>query len=261
MKKTACKIAILIAVVLTFRSLNAHAHDLVLIPVGPSGLTLEFGHPGEYQVPDSDRLIHLNAWLIGGGNPVSILGGITKSIGGHTTLDIRSFTAGHAAALVWGEYDNGYWVTLPGDRHFNTSKLHMPNSIDSGAFYKFGKALLPAASASGAFDHKLGQRLEIVPTRDPFKSRPGGKLPVEVLYLGKPLPGIGVEIGDGLTKMREEEIPRYKTDIHGIALLPIRKAGLQIVAVDYRTAPRFPELSNHDDYGASLVFSIGNHAP
>ena len=80
-----------------------------------------------------------------------------------------------------------------------------------------------------------------------------------MLYEGKPIVGIGVEIGDGKTQMNEEDIPRYKTDSQGVAHLPISHGGLQLIAVDYRTPPLVPQLSDHDDYGASLVFLLPEH--
>jgi nickel transport protein len=260
MRRTIYLSLLLTAFVLTLGALDTYAHDLVLIPTGPDGLILELGHPAEYSVPDADRLIQLNVWMTGNDKPVSALSGITKSFTDHTVLDLRGFSAGRSVAIVSGQYDNGYWVTLSGERHLNTSKLHMRGAIDSGTFFKFGKALFPSVSVNGGYDRKLGELLEIVPTSDPFKARPGQKLPVEVLYMNKPLPGVGVEIGDGRTKMKEEDIPRFKTDARGIALVPISKPGLQIMAVDYRTPPRSPQLSDHDDYSACLVFKIGTDA-
>jgi uncharacterized GH25 family protein len=53
----------------------------------------------------------------------------------------------------------------------------------------------------------LGQQPEIIPQTDPFKLKPGEKLPVKILFEGKPIDAIGVEIGDGKTKMKEENIP------------------------------------------------------
>jgi nickel transport protein len=225
-----------------------------------SSLILELGHPAEYSFPEPDRLIQLNVWMTGNEKPVSLLSGVTKSSTDHTVLDLRAFIAGRSVAIVSGQYDNGYWITLPGDQHFNTSKLHIPGAIDSGAFFKFGKALFPSVSVNDGYDRKLGELLEIIPLEDPFKVHPNQKLPVEVLYMNKPLPGVGVEIGDGRTKMKEEDIPRFKTDARGIALVPISKPGLQIMAVDYRTPPRSPQLSDHDDYSACLVFKIGTDA-
>lgn len=256
MKNLIRHVTILAILVLGFKWPTADAHDLVLIPTGPQSLTLEFGHPAEYRAPDPERLIRLNAWMAGDNQPTSIISGLVKSPADHSTLDLEPFSAGHAVEIIWGQYDNGYWVTLPGDKHLNTSKVHMPNATDSGAFFKFGKVLFPVASADATFGRRLGEQLEIVPVADPFQVHPGQKLPVTVLYEGRPVAGIGVEIGDGKTQIKEEDIPRYKTDSQGIARLPIDHGGLQVIAVDYRTPPLVPRLSDHDDYGACLVYFL-----
>ncbi|MGP8201091.1 MAG: hypothetical protein ACLQU4_16495 [Limisphaerales bacterium] len=53
-------------------------------------------------------------------------------------------------------------------------------------------------------------------------------MPVQALYEGKPLAGVGLEIGDGKTKMKEEDIPRYQTNEQGIAQVPITHGGLEV---------------------------------
>ena len=163
MKTLISRFTILAIIILAVNSPSTYAHDLVLIPAGPQSLTLKFGHPAEYQAPDPERLIRLNAWIAGSEHPALIIDGLVKSPSDHSALNLRPFSAGHAVEIVWGEYDNGYWVTLPGGKHLNTSKVHMPNAADSGAFFKFGKALLPAAGPDGTFGRKLGEQLEIIP--------------------------------------------------------------------------------------------------
>lgn len=254
------RIIFLIAFIGSYGARAAHAHDFVLIPDNAHEMTLRFGHPGEYTAPDPDRLIQLNGYFADSAQPVSLLSRVTKRNAAETKIDLTSVAQHGGLRIVSGEYDNGYWGTVDGKKFWNTSKIHLANEKDGGTFFKFAKALYPAAGGTGGFDRKLGAQLEIVPTTDPFKVQPGQKLPVEVTYMDKPLTDIGVEVGDGVTKMKEEEIPRYKTDSRGIAMVPISKPGLQIVAVDYRTAPRYPELSDHDDYGASLVFFVGKDA-
>ncbi len=258
--KSAARIILLIAFIGSYGARSAHAHDLVLIPNGANGMTLKFGHSGEYTAPDPDRLIELNGYWADSPQPVALLSRIAEGNAEESKVDLTSVAQHGDLLIVSGEYDNGYWSTVNGKKYWNTSKVHLPHEKDSGSFFKFAKALFSAAGGTGAFDRKLGEQLEIVPTTDPFKVSPGQKLAVELIYLGKPLPDVGVEVSDGVTKLKEDDIPRYKTDSRGIAMVPITKPGLQILTVDYRTAPRCPELSDHDDYSASLVFFVGKDA-
>jgi nickel transport protein len=130
----------------------------------------------------------------------------------------------------------------------------LPEAKDAGHYLKFGKGLFQAVGEN--FNRVVGQELEIIPQNNPFKLKPGEKLAVKVVFGDKPLAGVGVEIGDGKTKMKEEDIPRYQTDRDGIAELPIDHRGLQLIAIDYKTPPTHPDLADHDDFSASLVFVI-----
>ncbi|HZP44393.1 MAG TPA: DUF4198 domain-containing protein [Candidatus Binataceae bacterium] len=250
------KVLAAVMAMLTLGAGAARAHDLVLLPEGRERVTVKFGHPQEYAAPDAEKLIELMGYFAGGGAPVSLLSAVGGATADHVTVDTGRYGKGHELLLVWGEYDNGYFASDAAGRYFNTSKLHLPAARDSGAFFKFAKAIFPAAEAGGEFSRVLGEELEIIPQSDPFKTAPGAELPVKVLYRGKPLAGVGVEIGDGQIRIAEAAIPRYQTNPAGIARVPIGKAGLKIIAVDYRTPPRFPQLSDHDDYGATLSFVL-----
>ncbi len=237
----------------------ALAHDLVLIATGSQSLSIEFGHPQAYQSPDPDKLIHLDAYVAGQWSPLSLLGALPKECGGQTILELQPLLQGRKVLMVSAEYDNGFWSANSPTRYFNTSKVQLAHSKDSGYFLKFAKALFPAAALNRAFEHALGMELEILPLNNPFRIRTGDTLPVQILWRGKPIASLGVEVGDGRTRISESNIPRYKTNENGIALVPISQAGLQVIAVDYRTPPRFPQLSDYDDYGASLTFFVPDH--
>jgi nickel transport protein len=230
----------------------AQAHDVVLLLRSPDALTIKFGHPGEYEPADLNKLIELKAYAAGSGKGVSLLDDKPKKAGMNWKLPGLEKLAGGPVALVTAQYDNGYWVGVSKDKFYNTSKLHIPKGQHAGYFFKFSKGFSSACKD----DYKLraGHRLEIIPQSNPMEAKPGDKLAVKVLWEGAPLPGVGVEIGDGKTKMKEEDIPRYKTDVRGIAKLPFEKAGLHIVAIDYPVAPKHSDLSDHDEYSASLTF-------
>jgi uncharacterized GH25 family protein len=61
------------------------------------------------------------------------------------------------------------------------------------------------------------KNFEIIPQSDPFKLKPGKKLAVKAVFGDKPL---------------------------------------AVIAVDNKTPPTHPDLSDHDDYSAPLVFVI-----
>jgi hypothetical protein len=55
--------------------------------------------------------------------------------------------------------------------------------------------------------------------------------------------------------MKEDAIPRWKTDSKGAARLPVKRSGLQLVAVDYMVPSAAPALATEDADTATFVFT------
>jgi nickel transport protein len=230
------------------------AHELVLLPQGKDDVLIRFGHRGEYEPADLHKIFRLDAYVEGQPEAVSLLD-LKPEKADVDWLDrhLTESTGGKAVTMVTGSYDNGYWTSVTKGTNFNTSKILLPNGHESWHTMKIGKGLFPAIGKN--FNLVTGQPIEIIPQSDPFKVKPGETLPVKVLFQGKPLEGIDLEIDDGKTKMKEE-IPRYKTDADGIAQLPITHGGLQLITTEYEARPLHPDLCDRDAYNASLAFTI-----
>ena len=78
----------------------------------------------------------------------------------------------------------------------------------------------------------VGHLLEIIPQKNPLSLGKGESLPVLVRYNGKPLEGAGIEVTNLVDQIAEDKIERFKTDMNGIAQVPIRHKGLNVLAVD-----------------------------
>ena len=104
----------------------------------------------------------------------------------------------------------------------------------------------------------MGTLFEVVPLSDPAAAKPGDSLRVRVLFQGKPLAGIAVERTDGITPIKEEDIPRFMTDSDGVASVPIAGTGLHLLAIDYKVSPSGTAgLAKTDLYNATLTFTVG----
>jgi nickel transport protein len=231
------------------------AHDLVLIPSGDLTLRIKFGHPQEWELASTDRLYRLDAYAPGA-KADSWLKRITKD---GIYLVARSNSPASTVSGTWiiaGSYDNGFWVKVGEDTHYNTDKLECPGGKESGHFLKFAKGLLVHGTSSNDYQRRIGLRVELIPMADPFSLRLGQSLPVKALYEGKPMAQVGLEIGDGETKIKEEDIPRYKTDAQGIAQVPITRGGLEVIAIDYKTPSRTPDAADEDNYSSTLTFTL-----
>ena len=240
-------------------TLHSAAHDLVLWPRDDGrelALRIKFGHPQEWESPDFHRLYHLDAYAPGHAGGISWLKDLTPDDGDLVTKRDPAWPDVKGTWVITGSYDNGFWVELPDKTYFNTVTQELPSGTHGAHYLKYAKALLAIGSPSQDYQRVIGYRLELVPMVDPFTLKIGDKLPVKALYDGKPMVGVGLEIGDGKTKMKEEDIPRYKTNAEGIAELPITHGGFEAIAVDYKTPSRTPDAAPEDNYSSSLTFVL-----
>ena len=96
-------------------------------------------------------------------------------------------------------------------------------------YAKYAKTLLRIGKGRGAaklYQKPLGHRLEIVAEADPFSLKPGGTLPVRLLFDGKPLVGARIVIGSMATATAtQSNMPGVRTDSQGHADLQLDKTG------------------------------------
>ena len=232
---------------------TASAHDIWLTTAGPSSarrVIVNYGHPNDRPPTAADKMLDLIAITREG--KISLLDGLTPGYA-NGALVVRSppiADGGHT--LLATRYDNGYWVKISDKLYRNVSKRMAPDALDGLWSAKFAKAV---TGPGAPWDTVLGHELEIVPLADPAAIRIGESLRVRVLFRGQPLAGAEVERGDGVTPMKEEDIPRFKSDDDGIAAIPILKAGPVVFAIDHRLAPSgAPELAAADLYNATFAF-------
>jgi nickel transport protein len=254
------RIVVAVVVILSANAIDAHDVWITTIQDGTGALqaVVNHGHPGDRKVPDPDKLFELD-FITGEQRRHSLLPGIKSTmLDGIPVLITEPLPKSLAGAvlLVAGRYDNGYWVKTP-NGYRNTSKRQVPRAEESLYSMKFAKALFSTDSvAPHDYGTIIGHRLELVPLNDPFVMNLGEVLKVRVYFDGKPLPGIEVEAGDGVTPMDEKDIPRYRTDEEGIADVQIAKAGPQVLVVDYTLSSIHPDLANRELFNATLSFVL-----
>lgn len=211
----------------------ALAHDLVLIPEANGNLTIRFGHPGDWQMADRERLLDLRVTSAGGNASTPSVTAQGKNLGATGASPAGS------ASMVSARYDNGLWVTVPGEDgkpvYYNTTRAMVPKATSTMSAIKFAKGLYGTTDDTGMWKREVGHLIELVPQRNPATVKPGEKLAVLVKYNGKPLRNAGVEVTDSATKTVEGQT-KYPTNAAGIAEVPITHDGLNVVSVDYEHA-------------------------
>jgi uncharacterized GH25 family protein len=251
-------VLIFVSILIAVSSVSAHDVWMTVeqSSTGQVRAMVHHGHPGDRKTPDPDKLFALNV-LAHGHATRSLLPGITSaSQGGIPVLITEPVAIESGTVLFAARYDNGFWVKTPNGFR-NTSKQQVPSAEDSLSSIKFAKAIFQASAAgSHEYGKIIGHRLELVPLGNPFLAKPGENLQIKVYFDGKPLIGIEVETGDGITPMEEKDIPRFKTDNQGIAVVPISKGGPQLFVVDYILPSTHPDMAARDLYNATLSFVL-----
>ncbi|MBD8905294.1 DUF4198 domain-containing protein [Methylorubrum zatmanii] len=237
MKSVACLVAAFLA-----WTVPATAHDLWLAP-GQGGVHVLYGHPHEPEMPSAAKLMSLTAYEASG----------TKALAAKAEAGVLR-AAYQGDALVAAAYDNGYWVRLEDGTYRNASKRVLPLATKSLWSMKFAKAALGAAAP---WDRVVGHPLEIVPLEDPATA--SGTIRVKVLFEGRPLASASVVATDGVNFKSEADQARATTDAEGIARVPLRSAGPQVLAASHHVRPsQTPQLADTDAYSATFAFTISD---
>lgn len=229
----------------------AKAHDLWLSRAGEGAgarVVVNYGHPGDRPPPLADKVLDIEAITRDG--TISLIGKLTPAVvDGHFVLTAAD--AGRAELLA-ARYDNGFWVQTADGSYRNSSKLMYPDARKGMWSVKFAKAV---TGRDAPWDKVLGHELELVPLSDPAAVAPGQTLRVKVLFRGRPLAGVLVERGDGVTAMAEHDIPKFRSDATGIVAIPLVKAGPHLLAIDHEVKPaKLRQLADSDLYNATLAF-------
>ena len=208
------------------------AHDLILIPEPSGNLTVRFGHPGDWQQADKERLLDLKtAAGAASAKPLAPM-----LVGHGLDLDAEGVAEPGKPSMITARYDNGLWVTVKDasgkEVFYNTTLAMMPKATSTRAAIKFAKGLYATADDTSVFKHEAHQLIELIPQTNPGQVKTGETLPVLVKFAGKPLANAGVEVTDSSTKTVEGQ-QKHMTNAAGIAQVPIANSGLNVVSVDY----------------------------
>lgn len=229
------------------------AHDLWLSRTGDGAgarVVVNYGHPGDRPPPLADKVLEIEAITRDG--KTSLIGKLAPAVVDDTFVLTAPDTGG--AELLAARYDNGFWVQTADGSYRNSSKLMYPDARKGMWSVKFAKAI---TGRDAPWSKVLGHELELVPLSDPAAAAPGQMLRVKVLFRGRPLAGVLVERGDGVTAMAENDIPKFRSDATGIVAIPLVKAGPHLLAIDHEVKPaRLRQLADSDLYNATLAFPV-----
>lgn len=118
-------------------------------------------------------------------------------------------------------------------------------------YTKFAKALVVGGRPDEGWRKALGYAIEIVPEKDPGAMREGERLPVRVVFRGKPLAGVQVR-----ASWEGGSTVAGRTDAAGRVSVPITAAGRwRLHAVTMERAAAGGDV-DWESYWASLTFGV-----
>lgn len=142
------------------------------------------------------------------------------------------------------EIDNGYWSkTIYGWK--NLPKRQASRVVEANRSFNYSKTIL---SWSEAAQRSLdGFMIDMTPLKNPFQMKAGEKLPVRVLFMGKPLVKAEV-IGGDHEKVAE-------TDKDGIAQVPLTK-GDQLFTISHKDPLKGDPDADYRSITSTLSFEV-----
>jgi len=166
-----------------FAATAAQAHDMWLEKRGDK-VHLLYGHPGNTDPYPVSRItamtgITANDWRVAL-EPVEHKGEAYAWLNDEFVM-------------LTVEFDNKYWYNTEEDgwRNFPGPQEVRGTIVDEGRSYKLAKEI-PTWQPFMA--KPVGQRVEIVPLKDPTRLKKGDLLPVVLYYEGKPMPTEGARV-------------------------------------------------------------------
>ena len=241
----------------------AHTMWLNLSDYSPSvrnNTIVYFGWGHRYPVHDfldQERFLK-NFYLI---HPTGKIEPLTPNPGGLLATRINFEKEG--TYVLAAEVEPGFYTMwFEGGRmnHKIGPKTGLSNVVVSTYYEQFAKAIINVEAGDSNFTIPLGQKIEIVPLKNPVDLREGDYLPVRVLYEGKPLGSYPSVFATYLGFSTEDETYAYTTAANeeGVALIRILKAGIWMIKVNYKAHPtqEMEDKCNKLSYTATLSFEV-----
>ncbi|MBM3792008.1 MAG: DUF4198 domain-containing protein, partial [Acidobacteria bacterium] len=253
---------------------GAHAHDFWLIPdfaVRPGQLMRIAAHTGDrFPAGDTavtaDRIARFEVHTARARSEATNLRVLDK----WTEADIPVPAPGTYAVAVeikprfielqakeFGEYLAHEGLTAILEQRAQAKQEDQPGRE---LYSKFAKTIVSVGKADDTAMKAIGLRLEIVPLKNPAAARPGEKLPVRVLFDGKPLARAQVaavaEVFSPNAAGEEDPAYRTVTGYEGVAHIPLLAPGTWLVKLVHMVPAGDGMEHDWESFFSTLTFRI-----
>ncbi len=137
------------------------------------------------------------------------------------------------------------------------AKEKKENSPGKELYAKFAKSLFQIGGKSNDLATRpVGLKLEIMPEKDPALVLPGEKLPVRVLFDGKPLVNSQISCVSDAYAGEDDYLFTTRTSFQGIAMIPIMNPGNWLVRLVHMLPAPPGEDHEWESFFSTLTFRI-----
>lgn len=231
------------ALILSFMTSTAMAHGF-WIDKRAGELAIVFGEWGDDASYDADVLDSIRGLDKQG-----------KSIAISTTANKNNITVNMPkdVSAVISTYKPSYYTQDNKGEWHRKSKLEVKDAVSGTVYVQNNITLFDNQDKPMSSADEL--QLQIIALSDPFQLNIGDKLPVQVLFEGKPLANAKIA-QDYINNPKGEFIV---TDDNGKAHIVVQSTGITVLQVGHEVENQNKELSDKTYYNSTLAFNLFMH--
>jgi hypothetical protein len=122
-------------------------------------------------------------------------------------------------------------------------------------YSKYAKSILLGGAPDGFASHSVGYIIEIIPQSDPYRLKPGDRLPVQVLFRGKPAADLQIESA-WAAKAGKKTTVVGRTGLDGRLDVPLQAAGTWRIHTIKMERCADAAVADWESFWASLTFEL-----
>jgi uncharacterized GH25 family protein len=116
----------------------------------------------------------------------------------------------------------------------------------------YAKSILLVGTPGEGFKRLVGTPIELVPVADPYRLKSGERLPVRVLFRGKPIANVAVKAISTTTGDKQRIVGRSNAD--GMVLVPVTPGAWRLQAIYMERSPN-PD-ADWESHWTTLTFQV-----
>lgn len=254
-----------------FSGISLFAHDLYLMPehflVQPgTKVQVAFhngdGFPESQVAPRVERMIDPRILSPKGAGTMKdlhpdgkvLLGNVTIPDSGNVIVAVNSKPNGiELAPTKFEEY-----LKHEGLQHVIRWRDEHSESTQPGRerYSKYVKSILLSGTPSEFYKQVVGYPIEIMPEKNPYATKPGDSLPVQVIFRGKPAADLQMEMAWLPPGGKAEVKVAGRTDSEGRLAIPIGSKGIWKLHTVLMERCAEPAVADWESFWSSLTFEI-----